>query len=167
MLASREAYSVSSLAALREVGSLKSNMTKSQAEAVLGSLVAKGWLLKSKLSEPPRILPRCLGAETSPRRARYSLSTRALLELLPYLKSNYPEECLECTICMEVGFIFMLALLDFVSTDLRSSHVVLVAILPTAKRESIFIALENFVPVARNVPVVGRTGHQMPRTSSL
>ena len=51
MLASREAYSVSSLAALREVGSLKSNMTKSQAEAVLGSLVAKGWLLKSKLSD--------------------------------------------------------------------------------------------------------------------
>ena len=50
MLAPREAYSVSSLAALREVGSLKSNMTKSQAEAVLGSLVAKGWLLKSKLS---------------------------------------------------------------------------------------------------------------------
>ncbi|KAH0827088.1 Nse1 non-SMC component of SMC5-6 complex-domain-containing protein [Lanmaoa asiatica] len=83
MLASREAYSVSSLAALREVGSLKSNMTKSQAEVVLGSLVAKGWLLKS-------------------RRARYSLSTRALLELLPYLKSNYPEECLECTICMEI-----------------------------------------------------------------
>ena len=45
------------------------------------------------------------GAESSPgRRARYSLSTRALLELLPYLKSNYPEECLECTICFEVGF---------------------------------------------------------------
>ncbi|KAF8136697.1 Nse1 non-SMC component of SMC5-6 complex-domain-containing protein [Boletus edulis] len=83
MLASHEAYSVSSLAALREVSSLKSNMTKSQAEAVLASLVAKGWLLKSK-------------------RARYSLSTRALLELLPYLKSNYPEDCLECTICMEV-----------------------------------------------------------------
>ncbi|KAG8217812.1 Nse1 non-SMC component of SMC5-6 complex-domain-containing protein [Butyriboletus roseoflavus] len=83
MLASHEAYSVSSLAALREVCSLKSNMTKSQAEAVLGSLVAKGWLQRSK-------------------RARYSLSTRALLELLPYLKSNYPEECLECTICMEI-----------------------------------------------------------------
>ncbi|KAF8557236.1 hypothetical protein OG21DRAFT_1505435 [Imleria badia] len=83
MLASREAYSVSSLAALREVSSLKSSMTKSQAESVLASLVAKGWLLKSK-------------------RARYSLSTRALLELLPYLKSNYPEECLECTICLEI-----------------------------------------------------------------
>lgn len=52
MLAPREAYSVSSLAALREVGSLKSSMTKSQAETVLASLVAKGWLLKSKLSDP-------------------------------------------------------------------------------------------------------------------
>lgn len=61
MLAPREAYSVSSLAALREVSSLKSNMTKSQAEAVLGSLVAKGWLLKSKLSDPlySILLSRC------------------------------------------------------------------------------------------------------------
>jgi hypothetical protein len=82
MLAPHESYSVSSLAALREVNSLKSNMTKTQAEVVLSSFVAKGWLLKSK-------------------RGRYSLSTRSLLELLPYLKSNYPEECLECTICME------------------------------------------------------------------
>ena len=36
------------------------------------------------------------------RRGRYSLSTRALLELLSYLKSAYPEEVLECTICQEV-----------------------------------------------------------------
>ncbi|KAL4068033.1 Nse1 non-SMC component of SMC5-6 complex-domain-containing protein [Scleroderma yunnanense] len=83
MLAPNECYSLSSLAALREVNSLKANMTKSQGEAVLNSLVAKGWLLKSK-------------------RGRYSLSTRTLLELLPYLKSNYPDECLECTICMEM-----------------------------------------------------------------
>lgn len=47
MLARNEAYSVSSLAALREVNSLKSNMSKTQAEVVLGSFVAKGWLLKS------------------------------------------------------------------------------------------------------------------------
>ncbi|KAH7889285.1 Nse1 non-SMC component of SMC5-6 complex-domain-containing protein [Phlebopus sp. FC_14] len=83
MLAPHEAYSVSSLAALREVNSLKANMTKTQAETVLASFVAKGWLLKSK-------------------RGRYSLSTRALLELLPYLKSNYADEFLECTICMEI-----------------------------------------------------------------
>ncbi|KAI6117685.1 Nse1 non-SMC component of SMC5-6 complex-domain-containing protein [Pisolithus croceorrhizus] len=83
MLAPNECYSLSSLAALREVNALKTSMTKSQAESVLGSLVARGWLLKSK-------------------RGRYSLSTRALLELSPYLKSNYPDECLECTICMEI-----------------------------------------------------------------
>jgi hypothetical protein len=48
MLAPNEAYSVSSFAALREVNALKSNMTKTQAEIVLGSFVAKGWLLKSR-----------------------------------------------------------------------------------------------------------------------
>lgn len=48
MLAPHEAYSVSSLLALREVNSLKTTMTKAQAEIVLGSFVAKGWLLKSR-----------------------------------------------------------------------------------------------------------------------
>ncbi|KAJ7097986.1 Nse1 non-SMC component of SMC5-6 complex-domain-containing protein [Mycena belliarum] len=84
MLAPRGAYSVSSLAALREISALKpkSNMSKSQAEVVLASFVAKGWLLKS-------------------RRGRYSLSSRALLELEPYLKSTYPDEIIECVICSE------------------------------------------------------------------
>ncbi|KAF7338346.1 Non-structural maintenance of chromosomes element 1 [Mycena venus] len=85
MLAPRESYSISSMAALREVSALKpkSNMSKTQAEIVLASFVAKGWLFKSK-------------------RGRYSLSTRALLELEPYLKSTYPEEVLECMICTEM-----------------------------------------------------------------
>jgi hypothetical protein len=48
MLAPREAYSVSSMAALRELSAGKINMTKSQAEVVLASFVAKGWLLKSE-----------------------------------------------------------------------------------------------------------------------
>lgn len=54
MLAPREAYSVSSLAALREINAIKpkSNMSKTQAEVVLGSFVAKGWLLKSKCVLP-------------------------------------------------------------------------------------------------------------------
>ncbi|KAF7969019.1 hypothetical protein HWV62_28628 [Athelia sp. TMB] len=73
MLARNEAYSVSSLAALREVNSLKSNMSKTQAEVVLGSFVAKGWLLKSS----------------------------TLMELNTYLKETYAEEYIECTICME------------------------------------------------------------------
>ncbi|KAJ7046719.1 Nse1 non-SMC component of SMC5-6 complex-domain-containing protein [Mycena alexandri] len=85
MLAPRRSFSISSLAALREVSALKpkSNMSKTQTEIVLASFVAKGWLLKSK-------------------RGRYSLSTRALLELKPYLESTYAEEVLECTICSDI-----------------------------------------------------------------
>ncbi|KAI0724080.1 Nse1 non-SMC component of SMC5-6 complex-domain-containing protein [Fomitopsis betulina] len=79
--APNEAFCISSMAALRETNNL--NMTKSQAEVVLSSFVAKGWLVKS-------------------RRGRYSFSLRSLLELLPYLKSTYPNNLLECTICMEV-----------------------------------------------------------------
>ncbi|KAL7283487.1 hypothetical protein ACG7TL_002920 [Trametes sanguinea] len=83
MLAPNESYCVSSLAALREVNSLKSTMTKSQAEATLNSFVAKGWLLKS-------------------RRGRYSLSMRTMLELQTYLRTTYDNEVLECTICFEL-----------------------------------------------------------------
>jgi len=83
MLAPNEAYSVSSLAALREVNALKTSMSKTQAEVVLSSFVAKGWLFKSK-------------------RGRYSLSTRTLVELSLYLKDTYPDEVNECTICMEL-----------------------------------------------------------------
>jgi non-structural maintenance of chromosomes element 1 len=48
MMAPNETYSVSSLAALREVNHLKTIMTKTQGEVVLNSFVAKGWLLKSE-----------------------------------------------------------------------------------------------------------------------
>ncbi|KAI0950549.1 hypothetical protein AcV7_008978 [Taiwanofungus camphoratus] len=84
MLAPNESYTVSSLAALREVNALKANMTKAQAEVVLNSFVVKGWLVKSK-------------------RGRYSLSTRTLIELQPYLRTTYPDQIMECTLCMEVG----------------------------------------------------------------
>ncbi|KAI0079952.1 hypothetical protein K474DRAFT_1682971 [Panus rudis PR-1116 ss-1] len=83
MLAPNDAYCVSSLAALREVNSLRPVMTKSQGEIVLNSFVAKGWLLKSK-------------------KGRYSLSQRTLLELSQYLKNEYPEAILECTVCMDM-----------------------------------------------------------------
>lgn len=83
MLAPNGSYSISSLAALREVNALTSPMTKTQAESVLASFVTKGWLLKSK-------------------KGRFSLSPRALLELQPYLKSTYPDEILDCTICYEI-----------------------------------------------------------------
>lgn len=85
MTAPNESFSVSSLAALREIQAIKpkTNMTKTQAEVVLASFVAKNWLLKSK-------------------RGRYSLSTRTMLELLPYLKAKYQDDILECTICFEI-----------------------------------------------------------------
>ncbi|EEB92888.1 hypothetical protein MPER_08533, partial [Moniliophthora perniciosa FA553] len=49
MLARKESYSLSSIAALGEVTALKDKvkMTKTQAEGVLATFVAKGWLLKS------------------------------------------------------------------------------------------------------------------------
>lgn len=48
MLAPNESFCVSAMACLREVNSLKTNMTKTQAETTLSSFVARGWLLKSK-----------------------------------------------------------------------------------------------------------------------
>lgn len=48
MLAPNESFCVTSLAALREVNHIKAVMTKTQAEHVLGSFVARGWLVKSK-----------------------------------------------------------------------------------------------------------------------
>lgn len=49
MLAPNYAFSISNMAALREASHLK-NMTlsKAQAEVVLASFVARGWLAKSK-----------------------------------------------------------------------------------------------------------------------
>lgn len=49
MTAPNESYSVSSLAALRELNNLEgTKMSKSQGEIVLESFVAKGWLYKSE-----------------------------------------------------------------------------------------------------------------------
>lgn len=112
MLAPNSSYSISSLAALREVNQLTSPMTKTQAETVLASFVAKGWLLKSKCVGPfltnrnlTSLITEQLPSTRLPshRKGRYSLSPRALLELQPYLKSTYPDEILDCTICFEVS----------------------------------------------------------------
>ena len=46
MTAPNDAFCISSMAALRETNNL--TMTKSQAEVVLSSFVAKGWLVKSR-----------------------------------------------------------------------------------------------------------------------
>ncbi|KAF8522234.1 Nse1 non-SMC component of SMC5-6 complex-domain-containing protein [Hysterangium stoloniferum] len=83
ILASSQSYSISAMTALRQVNGLKPPMTKTQAESVLANLVAKGWLLKSE-------------------RGRFSLSSRSLLELQPYLKSTYEDDIHECTVCYEL-----------------------------------------------------------------
>lgn len=102
MLAPNESFCVSSLAALREVTHLKTSMTKTQAETVLGSFVARGWLLKSQcVLSLPVIIPWYM-LIISYRKGRYSLSTRTILELQQYLRSTYPDEVIDCTICMEV-----------------------------------------------------------------
>ncbi|KIL69676.1 hypothetical protein M378DRAFT_184086 [Amanita muscaria Koide BX008] len=85
ILAPRHSFSISSLGALRELSSIKpkSNMTKTQAETVLASFVARGWLRKST-------------------RGRYSLSTRSVVELGPYLKTTFPEDIVECSACNKI-----------------------------------------------------------------
>ena len=110
MLSPNESFCLSSLAALREVSHVKATMSKTQAEQVLGSLVSRGWLLKSKYvpfttSIKPHFSP------VLNRKGRYSLSTRTLLELQPYLRNTYPDEIIDCTICMDVCPTFSLVLL--------------------------------------------------------
>lgn len=47
-MAGSDVFSVSSLAAVREVSNMKITMTKAQAETALQSFVANGWLYKSE-----------------------------------------------------------------------------------------------------------------------
>ncbi|RUS20981.1 Nse1 non-SMC component of SMC5-6 complex-domain-containing protein [Endogone sp. FLAS-F59071] len=78
-----EAFSVTSLVALREASKLKPSISKSAAETLLDRFVADGWLIKS-------------------RTGRYSMSTRCLLELQGYLREEYEEDILECTLCLDI-----------------------------------------------------------------
>ncbi|KIM29007.1 hypothetical protein M408DRAFT_23223 [Serendipita vermifera MAFF 305830] len=83
ILAPADAFSVSSLAAIREVTNMKANMTKAQADAALQNFVANGWLYKSE-------------------RGRYALSTRSLIELELYLRRTFEADVPECTHCTEL-----------------------------------------------------------------
>jgi hypothetical protein len=87
MLAPNSSYSISSLAALREVNALTSPMTKTQAESVLASFVAKGWLLKSKYV---RSLPKLSAPLMSllPQKGSF-LSISTLLTRAPALPQVY------------------------------------------------------------------------------
>ncbi|CAG7846442.1 SubName: Full=Uncharacterized protein {ECO:0000313/EMBL:CCA66936.1} [Serendipita indica DSM 11827] len=83
VLAPRDSFCVGEIACLREASSLKPSMPKSQAEATLKNFVANGWLYKSP-------------------RGRYTLSTRALIELELYLRRTYEDEIFDCAHCKEL-----------------------------------------------------------------
>ncbi|KAI0028114.1 Nse1 non-SMC component of SMC5-6 complex-domain-containing protein [Vararia minispora EC-137] len=101
MTAPNNAFSVSSIAAMRDPPK-PGNMTKTAAEGVLSSFVARGWLLRSRRVSVMQFPGAEEAAYPTCRKGRYSLSTRGLLELQQYLKSTYPDDILECTICLEI-----------------------------------------------------------------
>jgi len=102
--APNSSYCLSSMAALRESQSLKATFTKTHAERVLDTFVARGWLYKSK-----SVLQRfkLLRAHTSTliyRKGRYSLTTRSTVELQTYITNTFPNDVLHCTVCHEMVF---------------------------------------------------------------
>ncbi|KAG8809357.1 hypothetical protein FRC17_003482 [Serendipita sp. 399] len=83
VLAPADAFSVSSMLAIREVQNVKGGLTKAQGELTLRSFVVNGWLYKTK-------------------RGRYALSSRALIELELYLRNLFGDSIPECSQCMEL-----------------------------------------------------------------
>ena len=92
------------------------------------------------------------------RRGRYSLSPRTLLELYPYLKANYGDEMIECTICHEVSVHRCSLLIFFNKPVCRLSRGEWRAILATALSECIFIASRLFVTAVESVHNARRSG---------
>ncbi|CAD6579809.1 MAG: hypothetical protein TREMPRED_002588 [Tremellales sp. Tagirdzhanova-0007] len=80
IMSSYPANSIGSTRALRLTTTLKANMTRLAAEALLGSLTSRGWLAKSK-------------------RGRYSLAPRAMMELETYLRQEFEEWVHKCRKC--------------------------------------------------------------------
>ncbi|ORX35299.1 Nse1 non-SMC component of SMC5-6 complex-domain-containing protein [Kockovaella imperatae] len=82
------ANSIGSTRALKLAGEQQTKMAKTVAEALLESMVSRGWLAKSK-------------------RGRYSLGVRGLLELDPYLTSNFADllrKCARCSKLLTIGW---------------------------------------------------------------
>lgn len=97
------------MVALREAGNLPTkSFTKAQAEALLTSFVANGWLMLSPYVKHIKLSCDRVSSSDTPvctrafREGRYTLSSRAVMELQPYLKSTYEDEVLECTSCLEI-----------------------------------------------------------------
>ncbi|CAG8581352.1 15886_t:CDS:2, partial [Acaulospora morrowiae] len=78
-----EAFSVSSITALKEASKLKTTITKNTAENLLQRFVDDKWLILSQ-------------------GGRYSLSQRTILELQVYLKEEFEDNLIECTLCYDI-----------------------------------------------------------------
>ncbi|CAG8599545.1 4239_t:CDS:2 [Funneliformis mosseae] len=78
-----EEFSVSSIIALKEVSKLKVPLTKSNGETLLQRFTDDKWLIRS-------------------REGKYSLSQRSILELQQYLKEEFEDHLLECTLCYDI-----------------------------------------------------------------
>ncbi|CAG8551110.1 3515_t:CDS:2 [Acaulospora colombiana] len=78
-----EAFSISSITALKEASKLKATITKNTAENLLQRFVDDKWLILSP-------------------GGRYSLSQRTILELQVYLKEEFEENLIECTLCYDI-----------------------------------------------------------------
>ncbi|CAI2175630.1 539_t:CDS:2 [Funneliformis geosporum] len=78
-----EEFSVSSIIALKEVSKLKVPLSKSNGETLLQRFTDDKWLIRS-------------------REGKYSLSQRSILELQQYLKEEFEDHLLECTLCYDI-----------------------------------------------------------------
>ncbi|TPX70567.1 hypothetical protein SpCBS45565_g01637 [Spizellomyces sp. 'palustris'] len=77
-----DVYELSSTVALSEATRIKPAMAKRDAEAFIDRMIKNKWLVD--------------------RDGLISMSLRTILELQTYLKDQYPDRILECTLCMEI-----------------------------------------------------------------
>ncbi len=84
--AANSTYCISSKAALQEARYVEPSMSSRAAQELLNNLLLHGWLRQTK-------------------GGRYTLATRALLELKPYLEDNFPEHTKKCQECDDLVMI--------------------------------------------------------------
>ena len=170
MLAPNSSYSISSLAALREVNALTSPMTKTQAESVLASFVAKGWLLKSKYVRPlPQsanlLTPLTLLLQKGSFLVVSTLSARAPTLPQVYVSGRSPgmQELLRG----EFRYFSAKAKQDLSAGDDRSLHVVMRAPRADVKYECTTPVTKRIAePMVINAPTAARTGADLGTTRS-
>ncbi|CAG8722183.1 4646_t:CDS:2 [Dentiscutata erythropus] len=78
-----DAFSASSIMALKEASKIKTQLSKSAAEILLQRFVDDKWLVQSQSG-------------------KYSMSQRTILELQAYLKDEFEEYLIECTLCYDI-----------------------------------------------------------------